>query len=269
MRENQRRTIGGACLILGLACLYGIVALSALHAVGTDAVLYRREQTRAGILAEAGVSEEALRRLDGALADYLLGDEAALLPREGEPGPALSATVFGKPQSAFNDRELSHLEDCARLFALLRKVRKRLIPWAILLVLLGARLLNRRGDIRLCALISPLLPLLPLGAFALWAALDFDGAFVFFHRLLFDNDLWLLDPETDLLIRLCPEQMFQAMGARIALISLAGIAGVVALIAVLTAIWPKGKEDDNTWNNRDMRRASAQKQFNFKGPGTR
>ena len=60
--------------------------------------------------------------------------------------------------------------------------------------------------------LAPLALLVPLGAFAIWAAADFSGAFTFFHHLLFTNDLWLLDPQTDLLIRICPSSMFATDG---------------------------------------------------------
>ena len=52
--------------------------------------------------------------------------------------------------------------------------------------------------------------------------------------MLFDNDLWLLDERTDLLIRICPEEMFAAMGLRIALSSGLAMAGVTALAVLLT-----------------------------------
>ena len=112
---------------------------------------------------------------------------------------------------------------------------------AIVLILGGAYVLRDRRRIRLCAWLSPLLLLLPLGAFALYAALNFDAAFTLFHKLLFRNDLWLLDPRTDVLIRICPESMFMDMGIRIAAYSLAGMLAVSALAAALTFIWPKGK----------------------------
>ncbi|MBQ8074276.1 MAG: DUF1461 domain-containing protein, partial [Clostridia bacterium] len=48
----------------------------------------------------------------------------------------------------------------------------------------------------------------------LWAVLNFDGLFVTFHRLAFTNDLWLLNPRTDLLIRLMPEEMFVDLGLK-------------------------------------------------------
>lgn len=272
MTNQTRRTIGGAGLVLGLAALMLLLILTAVHAVGTDGGLYHRLQTEAGVLPAAGISDGDLRALDGELAGYLAGrPNQLLLPMESEPGgySVLTLEVDGALRPAFNERELAHLEDCLDLFALLRRVRKRLVPWAALLTAGGAYLLNDRRRARRLALVSPLIPLIPLGAFALWAAVDFDGAFTFFHRALFTNDLWLLDPRTDLLIRICPESMFMAMGRMIALRGLAILVGVPAAAAGLTLIWPKQKgKEAHTWNdNRTTRRAAAPgpKTFDAKG----
>ena len=59
--------------------------------------------------------------------------------------------------------------------------------------------------------------LLLLAALAAYIALDFESAFILMHRLLFTNDLWLLDPRTDLLICLMPEPMFTFLAGRLAL----------------------------------------------------
>lgn len=254
MINPKRRTVGGAALTLGLVALMLLLLLTVLHAVGTDDGLYYRLQTDAGILPGAGVSDDELQTLDRRLSDYLKGDAAAL--EESPP---------------FNDREMTHMADCYRLFALLRKVRARLIPWAVLLIVGGAYLLWDRRRARLCAWLSPLILLLPLGAFGLWAAVDFDGAFTFFHRVLFANDLWLLDPRTDLLIRICPESMFMAMGLRIGLWSLIIFAGVPALATAVTFLWPKSKENGGDgWNdNRATRRAAAQRPKTFDVGGKR
>ena len=254
MTSDNRTTIGAIGLTLGLVALMLIVILTALHAVGTDDGLYFKLQTEAGILPQAGVSEEELRSIDRRLSDYLRGDSAAL---EEDP--------------PFNAREMTHMADCQRLFALLRKVRSRLIPWAVLLIVGGAYLLQNRRRARRCAYLAPLILLAPLGAFAIWATVDFDGAFTFFHRLLFTNDLWLLDPRTDLLIRICPEQMFMGMGLRIALWSLAALVGVPALATAASVLWPKPRENgEDKWNdNRATRRAAAQRPKTFDVGGKR
>ena len=236
MTNSKRRTLAAIALTLGLVALMLIAILTALHAVGTDAVLYYSEQTKAGVLPEAGISEADLRDLDGRLAAYLAGDEAAL----NAGGTVVQMPVFDRLQPAFNEREMTHMGDCFRLFQLLRKVRSRLVPWAVLLIVGGAYLLQNRRMARLAAWLSPLILLIPLGAFGIWAAADFDGAFSF------------LD-------------MFMAMGLRIAAWSLAALIAIPALATLITFIWPKNKQDEaNSWNdNRATRRASAQRPKTF------
>ena len=251
MKDKRRRILSAIALLLGFAVVYFIIVLTTVNEVGTDSDLYYSEQVKAGILPEAGITEADLQIVDGQLAEYLRGDETALIP--------------GNP---FNEREMTHMEDCYNLFVLLRKVRARLIPWAVVLILGGAYILRDRKRIRLCAWLSPLILLMPLGAFALYAALDFDAAFTLFHRVLFTNDLWLLDPRTDLLIRICPASMFMHMGIRIAVFSLIGIVAVSAVATALTFIWPRGKEDKNTWKTA-TRRGPAPRQYDFGKRGTR
>ena len=270
MSGDRFRLPAAIALLVGFATVCFIALLTAVHAVGTDDGLYYALQMKAGVLPAAGISDGDLRALDGALADYLAGrPNELLLPMDSEPGAysAMALVVNGDLQPAFNDREMTHLEDCRKLFALLRKVRRRLIPWAVLLVVGGAYLLKDRRRVRRNAWLSPLAILVPLGAFAAWAAVDFNAAFNAFHRLLFANDLWLLNPATDLLIRICPASMFMAMGVRIALYSLAAMIGLPAAATLLSYVLPKRKEDD-TWSNRDMRRASAPKRMDF-GPGAK
>ena len=54
-----------------------------------------------------------------------------------------------------------------------------------------------------------------IGAVALWAAVDFNSLFVLLHRLLFSNELWLMDPQTDLIILLMPESFFVLLSAQL------------------------------------------------------
>ena len=67
------------------------------------------------------------------------------------------------------------------------------------------------------------------GLAALWALADFNGAFTAFHHMLFTNDLWLLDPATDRMIRMFPEPFFIDIAARIGL----RIGGVLACAGLL------------------------------------
>ena len=225
----MRRIGFGMCLVgFVLAVLAGV--LGAVHWIGTDGELYYRYQMEEEIPEYAGISEEELLGLDGCLADYLGGDPQAL--------DGLAVSVFGELQPAFNGRETLHMEDCFKLFVLLRRVLAGAAVLAVLMVGLGAYLLRDRRRIRLAAWLALPVLLIPLGIFALWAVQDFNAAFTFFHEMLFTNDLWLLDPDTDLLIRICPSGMFMKMGARIGLTGLGAALAVPVLTTALTA----GKE---------------------------
>ena len=224
----SRRVGVGLCLAgFVLVVLAGI--LGTVQIVGTDAGLYHELQMRAGILGFAGISEENLIWLDGALADCLKGDAGALAELE-------EIEVRGEMQPPFNETELIHMEDCRRLFVLLRRVLTAAVVAGAAMLAAGVWLCRDRRWVRRAAWIAPLALAIPLGAFAGWAAVDFDSAFNFFHKMLFTNDLWLLDPRTDLLIRICPQSMFMNMGLRIGLMSLAWALAVPALATLITAM---------------------------------
>jgi len=222
----MKKRIGFAACLLGFACVIFAGVLAAIHIVGTDAGLYHTLQMKAGVLATAGISESDLIRLDAALADYLSGDTNAL---------NVSAVVFGRTQPAFNLKEQIHMEDCLKLFDLLRTVMTGTAVLGAAFIPCGVYLLGDRRKIRLAAWLSPPAIVLPLGLLAVWAVADFNSAFNFFHKILFTNDLWLLNPATDLLIRICPASMFMSMGARIGLTGLAWALLVPTLATAVTA----------------------------------
>jgi len=61
-----------------------------------------------------------------------------------------------------------------------------------------------------------------IGAIALLLVSDFNRYFTLFHEIFFNNDLWLLNPATDLMINLVPEQFFFDTAITIGLIFLGG-----------------------------------------------
>lgn len=148
----------------------------------------------------------------------------AYLRREGED-LVVDTVVDGQPKEFFNDREKAHMEDVQRLF--LGGLKLRRIAIAVLVAAIGVcvlcknqwqRVLTRAYQIGLCVFLG-------LCAFlAILCSTDFTKYFTIFHQIFFDNDLWLLDPKTDLLIRMLPEGFFVDMAIRIVLIFVAFLA---------------------------------------------
>ena len=205
-RKSRRRApgIAGAALILcyTMALITGIIWFLA---------------------GNAGVMEGEMRRF--------APPETTGLPEREYPGMAVHITDYlkGRKDSfqyvlrgtdgaeilCFHDYEQTHMADCRDLI---------LLDGAVFLIcaVLGAGsavvVLRADADGRAASRRGAKRALIALGgiaaALALWAVLDFEGFFTTFHRIAFRNDLWLLNPGTDLLIRLMPEGMFIDLGVK-------------------------------------------------------
>lgn len=108
----------------------------------------------------------------------------------------------------FHDYEVTHLHDVRRLMDGIRTFSILCLIGAILLITLCRR--------ERFSLLPGFIAFLGLAAaIILFAVLDFNRIFTLLHELLFTNDLWLLDPQTDLLIALMPEGMFMYLARRV------------------------------------------------------
>ena len=219
MIESRRK--GSVFAGAGMFFLFLTALLLILHGMGTDAKLYYRLQMRANILPEAGISAEELQMLDENLADYLAGDVSAL------------------DETPFNEKERIHMKDCFNLFVLLR--------WAIAVSgilavgFIAAGLLIGRCSLRRAAIGGTAGFAVGIAMLALWGMVDFDSLFTLFHELLFTNDLWLLDPRTDLLIRICPQSMFSTMALMMGAMEILFVLIVNLLLRALPASFGRHK----------------------------
>jgi len=108
-------------------------------------------------------------------------------------------------QHPFHDYEVMHLFDVRTLLDNVSRVALVCLCGTLLFVLLTIYLMRRKrtslwpGCIAYLAL---------LAIVTLYFVCDFGHAFTLMHELLFTNDLWLLNPQTDLLSALMPEDMF-------------------------------------------------------------
>jgi integral membrane protein (TIGR01906 family) len=142
---------------------------------------------------------------------YLKGETSSL---------QVAVEVNGKARPFFNERELAHMEDVRKI----KIAAERAGFGGIILFVAGALFTNQadilqkfrtgaRGRLRARfmknALFGMALALPVIAAAALYFVFNFDSAFVTFHRIFFRNDLWLLNPETDLLINIMPQGFFE------------------------------------------------------------
>lgn len=215
---------------LALMNAFFIGALTGLERVFLDPTRYVALQDQLNVYEDAGVSREEQALIDRDLADYLRGAIDSLDRRVTFRGEEVDC--------AFNERELKHMRDVRRLFEIGFAVRRALIALTALLLIAAALTGGRAG---LSAAVSAALIALIAAAGALAVKLaGFSRVFIAFHHLAFSNDLWLLDPATDAMIRMLPEEFFAGMalqGARsAALYALLFYALAAAALAVLGKI---------------------------------
>ena len=174
---------------------------------------------------QTGYSEETIRQAYDDVLDYCTqgGEHAGLTFRTGE----LAWSESGK----------EHFDDVQRLFRLDFVIA--ILSCALLagLCIINVILyLRRRRGLSFYRFLGrgplfwgPVCMLLIFGILAAMAALDFDGFFTGFHHVLFPGkDTWLLDMETDEIIRILPYEVLGNFGLAILGLLTIGCAGCIA-----------------------------------------
>ncbi|MGN0754958.1 MAG: TIGR01906 family membrane protein [Aristaeellaceae bacterium] len=200
-----------SALLLCVAMLAAVV-----YGAGTSAGIMEALMRRTALPEETGLPAEQYAPMARMITAYL----------KGEGDFQLVYSVRDAEIVAFNTREQAHMADVQGLFRLAKWV---LVLGGMALPLLGLSL-RRMGRGLLRGIRKGLIVILALvGIVAIWAAVDFNRLFILFHRIAFTNDLWLLDPRTDLLIRLMPIEFFISYAALIGGLWLLGMIGLLIL----------------------------------------
>jgi integral membrane protein (TIGR01906 family) len=165
--------------------------------VALDRGFYLAGFARYGGAAAVGLTPEEQRAVADTFIAYFLGPPGRL---------DVQLARGGSLQPLFNEREIQHMADVQALMQLVFQLGTGALGYVAIWAAVGALVLRGRfppllARVLVAGAALTLAPLLVLGALAL---VDFDALFVQFHLLVFDNDLWQLDPTRDNLIRLFP-----------------------------------------------------------------
>lgn len=116
----------------------------------------------------------------------------------------------------YNEREILHMIDVINLFNLARMIKYigLSLSFIILFYFFNRREYNFLEKTLTLGLFSNHIVLILL---AFLASTNFNKYFTYFHLIFFDNDLWILNPKTDLLIQMLPEQFFMGIALKILL----------------------------------------------------
>lgn len=142
--------------------------------------------------------------------------------------------------SAFDGRELTHMEDVRTLYG--AALRAQLVTLLVLVVLALALARTRLRDVVPRGLLAGALATLGIAVLAVpFILLGFDRFFTRFHEMFFEGDSWRFS-DTDTLIRLYPERFWEDVSQLAAAITVAQ-----AILLAGLAWW---------WLRRTRRRAA-------------
>ena len=181
--------------------------------------LYEYGFDKYDVEARTGLPREEISRAGEELRRYFNNDEETI---------HILVEEEGREVSFFNARETAHLRDVKDLFQITFRVQELSIVYVFTYVV-GVFIWAREGSLRrlatqvLAGSLVVIAVILALGAVAL---LGFDRAFEEFHFIAFSNDLWRLDPRTDHLIQMFPEDFWFDASMLVGLLTLAEAAAL-------------------------------------------
>jgi len=211
---------------LGITSAFFLIIVLLFTAVDVVAFrnfkIYEELYAKNDVYSYVEIDEGGLRSVTRHFLDYLLDKEEDLV---------VYAEIGGETMEFFNQKEKDHMVDVKELVLGGINTRRILIIY-ICAAIIGIKLLGFNFKSMISRSIAIVFPVISAVTIVLGMVIskDFTGAFVKFHELLFTNDLWILDPNTDRLINIVPEPFFEEIATRIAIIFVVYIL-MVCLIA--------------------------------------
>lgn len=204
------KTLHYALGILCAFCLMIILLITSVEAVAYwTPGYYEKEYAKYNVTAAVNMEMDDLLDVTHEMMAFLRGDREDL---------HVMTTIGGVEREFFNEREIAHMIDVQGLFLGALTLRRLCLGIAAICILLLFVLKARvRQVLPRSICIGTGLFFAVVCLLAVVISTDFTKYFVVFHKIFFSNDLWILDPRTDLLINIVPEPFFVDTAARIAM----------------------------------------------------
>jgi integral membrane protein (TIGR01906 family) len=166
--------------------------------------MYNRIQVRYGIAEYAHMSQETLDDITDVLIGYMSGENDNI---------DIFAEINGQKERAFGIIEKLHMRDVKDLFVLMDKVI--MVSICLLVLLLLAGMITDMESMKEIFLKTVLITMIIVVAIFImlifYIIMDFYGFWLTFHDMIFDNNLYYLNPDTDTLINIMPEDFFMSI----------------------------------------------------------
>ena len=186
-------------ILLPLALLLTTVELVSFN---TDYFVNKYEEYE--ISKSTGIVIDDLEGITDKLLNYLK-DKTDNLEIEKE--------INGSKRQVFNEKEILHMIDVKDLF-IKGKIIRNISMILIIISILYLGIKNKK-DLGQAFIMSSALSILSMVTLFLLMYTNFNKYFTYFHEIFFTNDLWLLNPETDVLIQMLPLEFFYSIATKI------------------------------------------------------
>lgn len=190
-----------AGLLFALCLVITLLFTSVEAAVYWTPGYFEREYAKYNVTEAISMSMEDLLEVTDQMMAYLRGNREDL---------HVETTIDGVRREFFNQREIAHMEDVRGLFLnaiALRKGCLGVMALTLFILVLLKTDFKRTFPKAICIGFGLFLAAGLLAALVI--STDFTRYFILFHHMFFSNDLWILNPATDMLINIVPEGFFR------------------------------------------------------------
>ena len=142
--------------------------------------------------------------------------------------------ISGIKKNLFNSKEIQHMIDVKNLILNIKLFNYLLWVAALILLLIKISLSKEKILISLLSITRSyfIYSVAILISTLILIALSFRWIFYFFHIISFDNNLWILDPRTDYLIKIFEEVFFMDAAIFIGILTL--FSSIIIFLSVNT-----------------------------------
>jgi integral membrane protein (TIGR01906 family) len=166
--------------------------------------VYRYAIDEFNAVATTGIARDELIRAGAEIRAYFNNSAQTL---------SIEVQEDGQEASLFNARETAHMKDVKNRFRWVARAHEFSLMYVlayIVFVVLWAREVSQRA-LAVQVAGGSVICLVALGAIGAVGLAGFESAWEDFHRLMFSNDFWQLNPATDHLIQMFPPDFWESI----------------------------------------------------------
>ncbi len=208
---------------IAVTCFIVNLFISAIFTLSFNQRYYDKMYDKLEVAETIGISDKELGRATSTLLEYIKGHRDTL---------DLIVEIDGNDVEMFNQREKDHMIDVKVLYQnvfLFRSVTSIFVAIMILFSIGVGDYVNFKLN-RNILQSSLIFLLIVVGFVGSYAVLDFESFWISFHKLIFTNDLWLLNPNVDRLIMMVPYEFFLGLVMQI-------VAAITVICGLCISAW--------------------------------